>query len=109
MEDVVTPILITEFYPKIPTSIETEPVTRLTPRFHDILIENLTATGAKEAMVIVGIPESPILGLTLKNVHISAQKGATLRYVDIKTSDLKVQAANGKPMDIGAGVRGDLK
>jgi polygalacturonase len=109
MEDVVTPILITEFYPKIPQSIETEPVTRLTPHFHDILIENLQATGAKEAMVVVGLPESPILGLTLKNVHISAQKGATLRYVNIKTSDLQVQAATGKPIDIGAGVVGDLK
>ncbi len=109
MEDVGTPILITEFYPKIPSTIETEPVTRLTPHFHDILIENVQATGAKEALVLVGLPESPILGLTLNNVHISAQKGATLRYVDIKANDLKVQVANGKAIDSGAGVIGDLK
>lgn len=108
MEDVNTPILISEFYPKIPSSIEAAPVTRLTPHFHDITIENLTATGAREAYVIVGLPESPIRNLRLNNVHISATKGAKLSYVDVTSKDFVVKAAQGAPMDIGAEVHGNV-
>jgi polygalacturonase len=96
MEDVQTPILITEFYPKIPASIESEPVTRQTPHFHDIAIENVTATGARDAATIVGLPESPILGLSLKNVRISAQKGMRVEYADVVSQGLAVQAAEGQ-------------
>lgn len=109
MEDVNTPILISEFYPKIPDSIEAAPVTRLTPHFHDITIENVTATGAREAAVIVGLPESPILNLQLINVHLSAQKGARIQYANITTKGFTVQATTGKPIEVGQGVHGDLK
>ena len=109
MEDVTTPILISEFYPKIPASIDDAPVTRLTPHFHDITIENLTATGAREAAVIVGLPESPILNLRLANVHISAQTGARIRYAEIQSKGFSVTAAKGKGIEIGQGVRGDLR
>ena len=63
MEDVGTPILITEYYPRIPEQDAAQPVTRLTPHFHDISISNLTATGAKTAGFIVGLPESPITSI----------------------------------------------
>ena len=109
MEDVVTPILISEFYPKIPDTIETAPVTRLTPHFHDITIDNLTATGAREAAVVVGLPESPILGLHLNNVHISAKKGAKLSYVNVDAKGFTVKADQGKATDVGAEVRGKLQ
>ncbi len=109
MEDVVTPILITEFYPKIPDSIEAAPVTRLTPRFHDISIENVTATGAREAATVVGLPESPILNLRLTNVTISAKKGARIQYANIVARDFRVRAETGKPIEIGQGVHGDLR
>lgn len=108
MEDVTTPILISEFYPKIPESIEQAAVTRLTPHFHDITIENLRATGAREAAVVVGLPESPIRGLKLINVSIAARKGAQFRYADVSAANLKVTAAQGKSYDIGAGVHGQL-
>lgn len=109
MEDVHTPILISEFYPRIPLSIEKEPVTRLTPHFHDITIENVKAIGAKEAMVIVGLPESPILNLKLTNVQISAQKGASLQYTNVISSGLSVKAEQGNPYIIGNEVKGVLK
>lgn len=109
MEDVATPILISEFYPKIPDSISEAPVTRLTPHFHDISIENVKATGAKEAMIVVGLPESPIKGLVLKNVSISAQKGAKIQYAEIVSTGLKVQANAGQGVMVGAGVKGSLK
>jgi len=104
MEDVGTAILITEFYPKIPTSIDSAPVTRLTPHFHDITITNVTAKGSKEAAVVVGLPESPILGLRLVNVSIEATKGAKLEYVQIGVNNFKVRATSGDGIATGPGV-----
>jgi polygalacturonase len=109
MEDVKTAILLSEFYPKIPAVIESAPITRLTPRFRDITISNLRATGSGVAAVIVGLPESPIQNLTLTNVRISASKGATIQYADVVSKDSNVVAAQGQPVTIGAGVRGSLK
>jgi len=109
MEDVATPILITEFYPKIPTQIDAAPVTRLTPRFHDITIENLQASGARDAAVIVGLPESPILNLKLDHIDIHAKHGAQLQYVNVQAHNFSVQAAQGQPIIMGSGVRGELR
>jgi polygalacturonase len=108
MEDVRTPILISEFYPKIPDAIENAPVTRLTPHFHDIAIENLKATGAREAATIVGLPESPIRNLTLTNIAIAAQKGAVVKYADLHATQVRIQAQQGPPVSSGPGVNGKL-
>ncbi|EEF26321.1 Polygalacturonase precursor, putative [Ricinus communis] len=95
MEDVNTPILISEFYPKIPDVIDSQPVGRLTPRFSDITIENLTATGARQAAIIVGLPESPVTGLKLTNVRIKADKGAVIKYAHMDTKGFIVNARQG--------------
>ncbi len=109
MEDVRTPILLSEFYPKIPPTIVAENVTRLTPFFHDITIENVTATGARQAAVIVGLPESPIRNLKLINVHLAGQHGATIQYADVTAKDFTVKAEEGENIQIGSGVNGSLK
>jgi polygalacturonase len=98
MEDVATPVLITEYYPHIPDHDSAQPVTRLTPHFHDIGITNLTATGAKTAGFIVGLPESPITSITLSNVHISAEKGMTISDATVTAHDFAVKAAGGAPL-----------
>ena len=74
MVDVKTAILISEYYPKVypEGDVAAAPVTRLTPHFHNISIENVRATGSATAGVIVGLPESPVVDITLKNVDISA-------------------------------------
>jgi polygalacturonase len=97
MENVATPILITEYYPRIPQHDTVQPVTRLTPRFHDIRISNLKATGAKDAGVIVGLPESPIITITLNHVEITAQKGMTISDATVTAHDFSVTAAAGDP------------
>jgi polygalacturonase len=97
MENVATPILITEYYPRIPQHDTAQPVTRLTPRFHDIHISNLKATGAKDAGTIVGLPESPITTVTLDHVKISAQKGMTISDATVAAHDFSVTAAAGDP------------
>ena len=109
MDDVKTPILISEFYPKIPETITEEPMTRLTPQFNDIVIENLTATGAKQAAIVVGLPESPIRNLRLTNVHISAETGAVIQYADVIAKGFTVQAMRGENILVGAGVHGAIK
>ncbi len=106
MTDVRTPILLSEFYPKVPKTITAEKVQRLTPFFHDITIENVTATGARQAAVIVGLPESPIRGLTLTNVHLEGMKGAVVQYADVTAKDFTVKAIQGPNIQVGAGVVG---
>jgi polygalacturonase len=106
MEDVNAPILISEFYPKIPDVIETQPVGRLTPRFSDITIENLRATGAKQAAIIVGLPESPVVRLKLKGVHIESVKGADIKYAHMTAQDFTVKAAQGDAFVVGPDVEG---
>lgn len=100
MENVGTPILITEYYPRIPTHDTAQPVTRLTPRFHDIHITNLKATGAKQAGIIVGLPESPITSISLDNVRIAAEKGITLTDVTVAAHNFNVKASQGDPVTL---------
>jgi polygalacturonase len=109
MEDVHTPILISEFYPKVPDTISEEKVTRLTPFFDDITIENVTATGARQAALIVGLPESPIQNLRLIHVHLSGEAGAIVQYAHVTATDFAVTAVHGENLQIGAGVHGNLK
>ena len=63
--------------------VPAQPIGRLTPKFHDITIENVTATGSNSAGTIVGLPESPVLGLTLKNVHLAAKTGLAIAYATV--------------------------
>jgi polygalacturonase len=112
MEDVVTPIQITAYYGGSKdgaAAASMAPVTRLTPHFHDISIENLKATGAKDAMDIEGLPESPIKGLQMKNVQIDAAKGAKIFYAEIVTHGLVIKPQSGPPVMAGAGAKGNLK
>ncbi|MGB6199532.1 MAG: glycoside hydrolase family 28 protein [Candidatus Acidiferrales bacterium] len=95
MENVGTPILITEYYPRIPDHDTAQPVTRLTPHFHDINITNVTATGSKTAGEIIGLPESPITTITLTNVHISAPKGMTISDATVNAHDFTVTPESG--------------
>jgi polygalacturonase len=102
MDGVKNPILITEYYPRAGTLAEVPamPVTRLTPMFHDITIENVTATNSGNDGSIVGLPESPVLNLTMKNVHLSGKTGLLIAYAKVTTDDLAVTAATGDALQI---------
>ena len=97
MEDVKTPILISEYYPKtVPEGeVAPAPIGRLTPFFHDFTIENVRATGATNAGYIVGLPESPVKGVTLRNISIAAKKGMIVMYAEVKAERVKVTAEEG--------------
>jgi len=102
MDDVKTAILITEYYPSPAPQgeVPAEPVGRLTPKFHDISIENVTATGGGSAGYIVGLPESPVLGLTMKNVHLAAKTGMSIAYATVNMNDVSVTPQTGDAMKI---------
>jgi len=112
MKDVANPLVISEYYPHIlpppGTVVTAEPVTRLTPHFHDITIENLTATGAKMAGAIVGLPEAPVDHIVLKNVKLSGATGLTVGYANVTGSNVKVHADNGDAIIKTAGANVDF-
>jgi hypothetical protein len=94
---VKTAILVTEYYPHPAPEgeVPAEPVGRLTPKFHDIMIENVTATNSESAGTIVGLPESPVLGLTLKNVNLSAKTGLSIAYATVMMDGVNITAETG--------------
>ena len=104
MEGVETPIEITNYYTGMVKDDPGQPVTEHTPKFHDITIENLTATGAKRAAVIMGLPESPIKNLVLKNVKIAAATGMVIQNAQITDQELIVTPASGEAVSRGPGV-----
>ncbi len=95
MEDVTMPIQFVEYYPKVPATDTAQPMSEHTPRFHDISITNLTATGAKAAGNIQGLPESPIKGLTLTNIKIAAATGISINNADVAMRNVVVTPASG--------------
>jgi polygalacturonase len=110
MKDVKNALIISEYYPKIlPTGTETaQPVGRLTPHFHDITLENVTAEGSQSAGAIFGLPESPVAGVVLHNVKISAQTGLTIGYAEVSGEGVVVKAVKGQAITTGAGAKVSL-
>lgn len=108
MKDLKNALIISEYYPKVlpPAGEQAQPVTRLTPHFHDITLENLTATGSVVAGAIVGLPESPVTNVILHNVRIVAQQGLTIGYAEVSGSGVVIEASAGQAIvqEVGAKV-----
>ena len=104
MKDVGEPVQITEYYPRIPDIDAAQPMAAHTPRFHDISLSNITATGGKDS-VIVGLPESPIRDLALTNVTINAAKGLRVRNAEVSMKNVTVTAAEGQSVLVETGAK----
>ncbi len=102
MQAVKTAILISEYYPNVEPPAGNAPaaIGRLTPFFHDITIENLFAFNSKVAGVVYGLPESPVKGLMMKSVRITAEKGLVISDAEATLDDVQIIAAQGQAMDI---------
>ncbi len=111
MEDVKTSILISEYYPKaLPEGdVAAEPITRLTPFFHDITIENVKSVNSPWAGVIVGLPESPVKNVVLKNVNIQAKKGLQIAYATVSGTNVNIQAAEGQAITVAPNATANIK
>jgi polygalacturonase len=79
MTNVKYPIWFSGYYPDIPSSDSAQPITATTPYYHNITVNNLTATGVSAAGYIVGVPEKPFTAITLNAVKITAKTGLEVR------------------------------
>jgi polygalacturonase len=104
MDGVKTAILITEYYPGTPPEGDDppKPITRLTPFFHAIRIENLKASNGDVAGVIFGLPESKVKDITLKNVQITAATGMVISDANVTFAGVSLRAGQGKNIDVRA-------
>jgi polygalacturonase len=83
------------------TTVETNfpAVTEATPQFRDIHIENVICRGAKNAIVLQGLPEMPLNNISLKNVSISSQLGVTVVDAEnISFENVRVENQTGDAM-----------
>jgi len=98
MDGVKNAIFITEYYPssKAPQGdVAPAEITRLTPKFHDIHLENVHAVNSASDGIIVGLPESPVFDVTLKNVHVEGHGGMEIAYAKLKFDDVTFKAETG--------------
>ena len=112
MKDVKNALIISEYYPKIMPpagGVPPAPVGRLTPHFHDITVENVTATGSQMAGAIVGLPESPVKNVVLRNVNLSAKTGLVIGYADVTGTNVHVHVTQGEPIMKMVGANVTLK
>jgi polygalacturonase len=100
MKNVKGAITFTCYYPNIPETDAAQPVTTETPAFRNIRIKNLTASSSAGAGVIVGLPESPVSGVVLDNVQISAVgAGLTIQYAEaVRLNNTRVTPGEGPPV-----------
>ena len=103
MDGVKTSILISEYYPKVMPEGEVAamPVGRLTPHFHNIRIENVRSVNSDWAGVIVGLPESPVVDIVLRNISIQAKRGMQIGYATVEIEHGEIVSEDGKPMTMG--------
>ena len=105
MNDVKNAIIISEYYPKVlPAAGESpQPITRLTPHFHDITIENVTAVNSVNLGAIVGLPESPVRNVVLQNMHLSGKHGMTIGFAQVTGTKVSISASEGQGIIKGPG------
>jgi polygalacturonase len=111
MKNVKNALIISEYYPKVlpPDGEAAQAITRLTPHFHDIVLENVAATGITTAGAIVGLPESPVIGVVMRNVKIAAQHGLTIGYAEVTGTGVTIEAGDGQAIAQQAGAKVALR
>ncbi len=58
------------------------PVTEETPSFRNLHFEDITCSNVERGITIRGIPEMPVMNLTLKNISITANTGINSTYAE---------------------------
>lgn len=71
-------ITIDLYYARKGQHDETAAVDDGTPVFRDITITNVTCSGARRAIHVNGLPEMPVAGLILRDIHITADSPGSI-------------------------------
>ena len=75
-----------------------------TPSFRDIYLDSIYCIGAKDAVVLQGLPEMPLKNIELKNMVITAENGISMFDVDeIKIDNAKIYASESPVFFINQG------
>lgn len=75
------PIFISEYYPKEPTEPQNDPAQAIgekTPVYKNITLKNVSAINCEYALLIWGIPESPVQNLNFDHITLSGKNGARI-------------------------------
>ena len=51
--------------------------------------------------MIVGLPESPVVDIVLKNIDIEAGKGLQIGYATVDIEHGQITSSDGKPLTLG--------
>ena len=76
-------------------------VTGETPAFKDIHVTNLICRGARNAIVLQGLPEMPLRDITLKDVSITSERGVSVTDAEnISFENVHVENKSGDAIKI---------
>lgn len=109
MSGVKYPILVDQYY-HAPSEIrfphddsKPQPIGPLTPYFHDISISNVKADGAKIAVIIAALPETPLTSIKLKNIDIRAESGMEVMNATVTADNVLIRPQKGAPITLLTG------
>ncbi len=109
MHNVKNSILITSYYPKIPTDPRQDRARALdrTPSVSHIRITDVTSTDSQIAGQIVGLPEMPLVDIILTRVHVAAKKPMQIFHANgVQFIDCRITSTKGAPVIIDSTVQG---
>jgi len=100
MSDIQGAAIIFDMYYMSENS-KVEPLSERTPRFQGFSVKNVSCDGAKEGILIRGLPELAIADISLDKVRITADKGITLTDAkDISLKDVSLKSTTRPAMDV---------
>jgi hypothetical protein len=101
MRNVMEAITVTMFYTGGDRH-ETKPVDKFTPTFRNLHFSDISVNGAKQAILIEGLAEMPIRGLSVNNFNQeNAEIGLTcVNAIGVSLSNLVIDSQKGPVYDI---------
>ena len=70
-------------------------VDETTPSFRNLYLDSIYCIGAKDAVVLQGLPEMPLKNIDLKNLVITAEKGISMFDVDgVKVDNAEIYTSD---------------
>ncbi|MBK8094510.1 MAG: glycoside hydrolase family 28 protein [Verrucomicrobiaceae bacterium] len=104
MRKVRTPIFLSSYYPKEPKRPDDdrgEGVTPRTPVWRNIQIEGGTIQDCENSIIIWGLPERPFEDVKLKNLQITAERGAQVYHAKgIRFEGVSLNVKKGPPLTV---------
>lgn len=91
LENVRNAILLTAYYPKIPTNDTGRPPIATTPYYHDITLQNIHGN-SRNPGAIAATPEKPFRAIRLENVQLQTNAALPVRNTTLTAKDVQIGA-----------------